>query len=90
MIDSYIKKNEMSTDKLNDNMMTKVETSTDTNDEPDEPKKEPEEKIVDMEVEDPETGKKTKQKVHIGPQGGKYYWPQGSPHDSDHKVYVKK
>ena len=49
---------------------------------------EPKEQIVDMEVEDPKTGEKTKQKVHIGPQGGKYYWPQGSPHDADHKIYV--
>lgn len=46
--------------------------------------------IKDMEVEDPETGKKVMRKVHIGPQGGKYYWPDGSPHDDKHKVYVNK
>ena len=46
------------------------------------------EEIKDMEVEDPETGKKVVRKVHIGPHGGKYYWPDGSPHDAEHKVYV--
>lgn len=46
--------------------------------------------IKDMEVEDPETGKKVTRKVHIGPQGGKYYWPDGVPHDAEHKVYVNK
>ena len=46
--------------------------------------------IKDMEVEDPETGKKVMRKVHIGPQGGKYYWPDGVPHDAEHKVYVNQ
>lgn len=53
------------------------------------PKEEPKEEIKDMEVEDPETGKKVMRKVHIGPQGGKYYWPNGAPHDAEHKVYVQ-
>ena len=50
----------------------------------------PKETIKDMEVEDPDTGKKVMRKVHIGPLGGKYYWPDKAPHDADHKVYVSK
>ncbi len=46
--------------------------------------------IKDMEVEDPDTGKKVMRKVHIGPKGGRYYWPDKSPHDAEHKVYINK
>ena len=60
-------------------------------------KEEPEEEtndqgevIKDMEVEDPGSGKKVIRKVHIGPRGGKYYWPDGKPHDEKHKVYINK
>ena len=46
------------------------------------------ERIEDQEVTDKNTGKKIKVKMHVGPRGGKYYWPDGVPHDDEHKVYV--
>ena len=41
------------------------------------------------EVVDKETGKKKHVTIHTGPRGGRYYWPEGSPKDKDHKVYVE-
>ena len=73
-------------DNINDNISKQDEPEEQ---EPKEPENSKEE-IKDMEVTDPKTGKKSVQKVHIGPQGGKYYWPDGSPHDAEHKVYVNK
>ena len=46
------------------------------------------ERIEDQEVTDKNTGKKIKVKMHVGPRGGKYYWPDGVPHDDEHKVYA--
>lgn len=76
----------------NETMLKKDDEDDETTDnpEPENQKPKPKEKIKDMEVEDPETGKKVMRKVHIGPHGGKYYWPDGSPHDAKHKVYVNK
>ena len=76
-------------DKDNEQMIAD-DDKEDNDDSKDDPKDEPKEEIKDMEVEDPETGKKVMRKVHIGPQGGKYYWPDGAPHDAEHKVYVDK
>ena len=81
-VEEYKKQNKMTVD----NTISAVENTVKRIEPP--KQTEPKEQIVDMEVEDPKTGEKTKQKVHIGPQGGKYYWPQGSPHDADHKIYV--
>lgn len=41
------------------------------------------------EVVDKATGKKKHVTIHTGPRGGRYYWPEGSPKDKDHKVYVE-
>ena len=46
-------------------------------------------KEKEEEVTDPETGKKIKVTTYTGPRGGKFYWPDGSPHDAKHKVYVE-
>lgn len=62
---------------------------TSSKEDKDEAKKEEKETVQDEEITDPETGKKIKVKMHRGPQGGKYYWPEGSPHDPQHKVYVE-
>lgn len=62
-----------------------------------EPKKEPKGEdgepagttAKEEEVVDKETGKKVKRKVYTGPQGGRYYYPDGKPHTAEHKVYVE-
>jgi len=46
--------------------------------------------IKDEEVTDPETGEKKKVKMHVGPRGGKFYYPDGKPKDADHRIYVKE
>ena len=43
----------------------------------------------DHEVTDND-GKKIKVALRVGPKGGKYYWPKGSPKDAEHKVYVQE
>jgi len=45
--------------------------------------------VKDEEVTDPKTGKKIKVTTYTGPRGGKFYYPEGSPHDAKHKVYVE-
>ena len=35
-------------------------------------------------------GKKKKVTTHTGPRGGKFYWPDGAPKDTEHKVYISK
>lgn len=35
-------------------------------------------------------GKKISVTTHTGPRGGKFYFPKGSPHNDDHKVYIDK
>ena len=40
-------------------------------------------------VKDPKTGEKKKQKVYTGPRGGRYYYPEKSPHKPENKVYVE-
>lgn len=44
--------------------------------------------IRDEEVTDKD-GKKKKVKMHIGPRGGKFYYPDGAPKDQEHRVYVE-
>lgn len=49
------------------------------------------EKLEKAEVKDPDDKSKTINVVmHTGPNGGRFYYPKGSPHDSEHKVYVKE
>lgn len=73
-----------------DNLNKTAKTAGLIKEEPEEETNDQGEMVKDMEVEDPETGKKVTRKVHIGPRGGKYYWPDGKPHDEKHKVYVNK
>ena len=40
-------------------------------------------------VTDKETGEKVKRKVYTGPRGGRYYYPNKSPHKPENKVYVE-
>lgn len=49
-------------------------------------------KEEEIEIEDPKTGekKKVKKKVYTGPQGGRYYFPDGKPKTPENKVYVKE
>lgn len=46
--------------------------------------------VVKQETIKDENGKNVTVTTHTGPRGGKFYWPKGSPHDSDHKVYVSE
>lgn len=56
-----------------------------------EPKKDEEGNVLKSEkIEDPKTGKKVKVVTHTGPRGGKFYWPEGSPKDDKHRVYIQK
>lgn len=44
--------------------------------------------IRDEEITD-EHGNKKKVKMHVGPRGGKFYYPDGAPKDQEHRVYVE-
>lgn len=77
----------------------KKEKSGDSDDDKDTKKKNKKEKperdedgniVKHEEVKDPDTGKKVKVVTHTGPRGGKFYWPEGSPKDDKHKVYVQE
>jgi colicin import membrane protein len=46
-------------------------------------------KVKEEEITDPKTGEKKKVKTYTGPRGGKFYYPDGSPHTPEHKVYVE-
>ena len=60
-------------------------SSSDNNQEKDE-----EGNIVKQEEITDKNGKKKKVTTHTGPRGGKFYWPEGSPKDAKHKVYIGK
>jgi hypothetical protein len=46
--------------------------------------------IIKQEEITDKDGKKKKVTTHTGPRGGKFYWPDGSPKDAEHKVYIDK
>ena len=61
----------------------------------DEPEKDEDGNVVkdeEIEVKDPKTGEKKKMKVktYTGPQGGKFYYPDGKPKTPENKVYVQE
>ena len=46
--------------------------------------------VSDEDVMDKETGKMVKRKVYTGPQGGRYWYADGAPHDDKHKNYIQE
>ena len=56
----------------------------------DEPEKDSEGNVLKQEEITDKDGKKKKVTTHTGPRGGKFYWPDGSPKDAEHKVYIGK
>ena len=55
-----------------------------------EPEKDSEGNVLKQEEITDKDGKKKKVTTHTGPRGGKFYWPDGSPKDAEHKVYIGK
>lgn len=72
------------------NDLDELKKNTD-NKENDDVKKDKDGNILKQEkVKDPETGKKISVVTHTGPRGGKFYYPDGKPKNSENKVYVKE